>query len=176
MEALGALELSEQSAERLLDLRPRGQIELMTDGYDSLIDAADQFERLRRKLPPIRQVLGTQLAWPVMTEDTSNGNQRWWRPSDGLCPGCGGDRLDRGTVCVLCDRTGLDDVLASLDAHDADEAVQQAMTEAGNEDVRAVLAAVKASNHEYRCEAARRGARTRKRNRNAQARLKGGTG
>ncbi len=57
-----------------------------------------------------RHLLGQALPWPALVP----GTERAWTPGDGTCPGCQAQDLDAFTYCLVCHRSGLDDLIRYL--------------------------------------------------------------
>ena len=102
--ALAADEALEQQAWRLLDLatKPDGpRVRLQHDGRPDQ-NSRDPFggSGTHVVLPRPRHLLGADLLWP-----TAPG-------SDGRCAGCRDRQLGRTRYCLVCDRSGMDDLIA----------------------------------------------------------------
>ena len=104
--ALAADEALEEQAWKLLDLatKPDGpRVRLQHDGRPDQ-NSRDPFggSGTHVVLPRPRHLLGADLPWP-----TSPG-------SDGRCAGCRDRHLSRTRYCLVCDRSGMDDLIAYL--------------------------------------------------------------
>lgn len=62
------------------------------------------------RLPNPKILLGQGLAWPVLAP----GGRQLWRLGLGVCPGCRDRVLDRSQYCLVCCRSGLDDLIRYL--------------------------------------------------------------
>ncbi len=79
--------------------------------FDELWTASERDEVVV-KLPAPRLLIGLSLVWPVMTPGAVP--PRPWRPGDGLCPACFGRDLSRSSYCLVCCRSGLDDLIRRM--------------------------------------------------------------
>jgi len=80
--------------------------------HDELWGASER-EELVVRLPAPRLLLGLALVWPVMTPGADP--PRLWRPGDGPCPACLGRALSSASYCLVCCRSGLDDIIRRMD-------------------------------------------------------------
>ena len=115
-EAALAAEAAERQCLDLLDQwtdpDPEAQAPVVLDHEPDLKDrwrAASQ-EQPTVFLPAPRLLLGQSLPWPVLVP----GREQHWHPGSGPCPGCREQFLGVRTYCLVCCRSGLDDLLAHL--------------------------------------------------------------
>jgi len=75
----------------------------------------DFAEELARRLPRPQVLVGMACSWPVFADQEFTADPVRWLPSVGPCPECQGRTFDRLTYCVVCDRSGVDDLLPPIE-------------------------------------------------------------
>lgn len=83
-------------------------------------------------VPQPRLLLGLRLTWPVLVP----GTERRWTPGDGPCPGCLGERLGARTFCMVCHRSGIDDLITFLLSQESRRRGTMGRMKAGREQAR----------------------------------------